>query len=134
MRRWILYYVTAISIINFLISFYIELNRVFRFDSCFKGMAACAVVDASSFSSFVGLPLTILGMLCFIFLALLGILQTKKKTNLIKNITLLLLFFMALFSLYLLYLQFFVIKEVCRYCLIVDFLTLSMFFVYLFFE
>ncbi len=134
LRKGILYYIIIVSLINFLISFYIEINRNFRFDSCFKGMAGCAIVDASSFSSIVGLPLTIIGMLCFIFLILLGSLQIKKENKTIKNITFLILLFMAIFSLYLLYLQFFVIKEICRYCLIVDVLTLSMFVAFLFFD
>ncbi|MER3581515.1 MAG: vitamin K epoxide reductase, partial [Patescibacteria group bacterium] len=33
-----------------------------------------------------------------------------------------------LFALYLIYLQFFVIKSFCQYCLVVDFSTIIMFF------
>jgi len=132
--KGILYYVCIVSIINLLISLYIEINKAYRFDSCFREMAGCAIVDASSFSSIAGMPLTIIGMLCFIFLALLSFLQIKKNNKITKNALFFILLFMAIFSLYLLYLQFFVIKEMCRYCLIVDFLTLSMFFVYLFFD
>lgn len=127
-EKAVLIYILVISVINLFVASYIEINKVLAIDSCFKGMAGCAVVDASAFSDIAGLPLSIIGILAFLVIAILALAQIKKPSEKRKKLLGLLILLAAIFSLYLIFLQAFIIKAFCRYCLFVDLLTLSMFF------
>jgi len=126
-ERKVMIYIFIVSIISLLIASYIEFNKAFSVDSCFKEMGGCAIVDASAFSDFGGLPVSIIGILGFLLLTLVSFIQIKKPNEKRGKIIFLLVAAMSIFSLYLIFAQFFIINAVCRYCLIVDFLTLSMF-------
>ena len=119
-------YIFIISILCFFVASYIELNKHFAIDSCFTGVSGCAIVDRSSFSDFAGLPVSILGILGFLALALLSFIQYKNPSKKRKKIIFTLITIMSLFALYLIFAQLFLIKAICKYCLIVDFLTLTM--------
>ncbi|MEM1534989.1 MAG: vitamin K epoxide reductase family protein [Candidatus Pacearchaeota archaeon] len=124
-KKIVLAYILIVSIISLVISAYIEINKLKPADSCFVS-GGCAIVDASAFSDIAGMPLSILGILAFLILALLSAAQIKNPSNTKDKAIFFLLVAMSLFSLYLIFLQFFVIKAVCRYCFIIDLLTLSM--------
>lgn len=119
-------YIFIVSLICFGISGYIELNKHFAIDSCFKAVSGCAIVDRSSFSDFAGLPVSILGILSFLILSILSFLQFKKPNQKRKKLITGLITLISLFAIYLIIAQVFFINAFCKYCLIVDFLILSM--------
>lgn len=131
MRKAILFYILVVSIISLFIAVYIELNKTYRFDPCFQEMVGCAIVTASSFSQIVGIPLSIIGIIAYIILIFLCLIHIKKNDETSKKVLFVFLLAMFLFSLYLIYAQVFVIHSICKYCLVVDLLTISMFFTYL---
>ena len=108
--------------------------------SCFANDGAlgeCLKVQLSSYSTILGIPLSIYGAVFFliIFLILLMIFmehesnwigKTAKKYITHTRISLLIGFIWGgAFSLWLIYLQFFVIKELCFFCLWIDGITLG---------
>jgi len=130
-ERIVLIYIFVISIVNLLIASYIELNKAFTVDPCFREMAGCAIVDASAFSDIAGLPLTIIGIFAFFMIALLSFSQIKNPTTKKKRIMFFILLAATLFSVYLILAQVFIIKAICKYCLVIDLLTISMFLTFL---
>lgn len=78
----------------------------------------CEVVLTSAQSQIAGVPVALLGALYYLALLILSIAYLdRKKEKLIKLASkLTILGFLA--SIYFVYLQFFVIKEICQYCMV----------------
>jgi len=91
----------------------------------------CSTVASSEFSKILGIPLPFLGLGYAIFNIVVYILTHKKRDKIskktmeiIESISVMVNTFGALASLSFLFLQFFIIKAVCIFCLIFDFSTL----------
>lgn len=125
-ERKIMLYIIIISFLCFVIASYIEINKYFAIDSCFTSISGCAIVDRSSFSDFAGLAISVIGIVGFLTLSLLSFIQYKNPNKTRKKIIFTLIVIMSLFALYLIFAQLFLIKAICKYCLVVDFLTLTM--------
>ena len=85
----------------------------------------CEVVLNSKYANFLGLPLPYLGI---VFSGV--IIIASLLANHYNRLRILLTYFLgigALISLTLLVIQFFVLKSVCQYCLILDLLVITMF-------
>ncbi len=79
----------------------------------------CSIVAASPYAVMFGVPLAYLGVLFYLGILLLSILLVfGSKIKYLKELLLLLTIFGAIDSLYFLYLQGFVIKAFCIYCII----------------
>lgn len=89
---------------------------------CLTGQA-CKIVQTSQFSSILGINLSYIGFSSFIFLLIVYLLSFKNKTN--YTIFLIFSIIGGLFALYLLTLQFLVIKAICSTCLAIDIFTLT---------
>ena len=127
---------------NFALSIYIYAaeNGLGPGGSCFasdNGGGSCLKVQLSSYSSLLGIPLAIYGVVFFLFLFVLflgifreskkdwfGRLARKYKTHTRISLVLLMMWG-GVFSLWLLSLQFFIIKELCKFCLWIDGITLG---------
>jgi uncharacterized membrane protein len=87
---------------------------------CTPGLGDCATVQNSPYSELWGIPLALLGSLTYLALILLYLFGQKMR--LFKSIQLHLVFglglFGFLFSLYLTYLEFFVIRALCQWCVL----------------
>ncbi|MCS7201022.1 MAG: hypothetical protein NZ822_02670 [Patescibacteria group bacterium] len=78
----------------------------------------CNLVLTSKYSKIFNIPLALVGLAYFsIFLFLLVLKINKRFLFLISLLS-------AGFAIYLLYLQFFVIKSICSYCIVIDFILL----------
>lgn len=109
------------SIIGFIDSAYLTIVKLTETPIyCTPGLGDCASVQNSPYSEIWGIPLSILGALAY--LTLIAIYLFGHRIRLIKQYALHLSFgiglFGFLFSLYLTYLEFFVIKAVCQWCVL----------------
>lgn len=79
---------------------------------------SCDTVLSSEYSVVYGIPIALFGLIFYLTVLVLSVfyLQTNKK--LFLKISFILIFFGFLFSVWLSYLQFFVIKAICTYCLL----------------
>jgi len=86
-------------------------------------LEGCDVVLSGPYATFFGVPVSLIGVLYYIFLFFGGLfILSSLKTHLHKYILLVPLFgFVA--TLYFVYLQLFVIGEICLYCMISAFIT-----------
>lgn len=87
---------------------------------CIEGIGDCWTVNNSSFSEWSGIPISIFGLLAYSIIILILILQNRVKF--LVDFGSIFVFGIALtgflFSMYLTYLQFAVIKAVCPFCII----------------
>jgi len=87
---------------------------------CTPGLGDCASVQNSPYSELWGIPLALLGTLTY--LALIVLYLIGQKIRILKSIHFHLIFglglFGFLFSLYLTYLEFFIIRAVCQWCIL----------------
>jgi uncharacterized membrane protein len=115
-------HITAIvtAFIGLAISTYLSVVKLINQDVlCFEGMGDCNIVTSSSYSAWRGIPIAFLGMSGY--LAILGLLFIMHRQKRESSVIMLALFgvttFGALFSLYLTYLQMFIIHAFCPWCL-----------------
>lgn len=97
---------------------YVKLTRVPVF--CSPGFGNCESVSSSPYSYILGIPVAYLGLLTYLVIIFLLIFGGKIKFLQTNGIYALfgISFFGFLFSLYLTYLEIWVIKALCQWCLI----------------
>jgi uncharacterized membrane protein len=109
------------SIIGLIVSGYLSFVKLFHTPIyCTPGLGDCQSVNSSQWSEIWGIPVAILGLAGY--LAILLIVFFGSKISLVKSYTSELLFGIALFgflfSAYLTYLELFVLKTICQWCVL----------------
>jgi uncharacterized membrane protein len=116
--------IVILSVIALSVSLYLSMAKALNLTVPCGITGGCETVLSSKYSAFFGIPLSTWGIAFFfaiIFSALLA-----NHYGLWRKILTVLLSLGGLASLSLLFLQFFVIKKICQYCLITDVLTIIM--------
>lgn len=90
----------------------------------------CEAVLNSDYAKIGGIPLSIFGVLAYIVAFILAGLTALGKQKLWKLFGLQ-VFVMACFSSWLVYLQFYVIKEICQYCMLSAGICFTLFFIFI---
>jgi len=86
----------------------------------------CEVVNSSSYSEMFGVPIAFLGFTMFLVLGLMTIYASENtsKRKITVQIISVMLFFGFIYSIYLVYIQKFVLKTYCTFCIVLDILIL----------
>ncbi len=109
------------SFIGLLDSIYLAYVKIANTDIyCTPGLGRCDVVNASQWSTLWGIPLGFFGIVGFASLFLLASFGNKSKMLAPYNEMLIFAISLAgfLFSLYLTYIEVFVLKAVCQWCVL----------------
>ncbi len=117
--------IVILAVVGFGVSVYLAVSHYLGIAVPCDITGGCEVVLNSKYSSFLGLPLSVWGSAYF-FGVIISALMANHYPNWRKLLTFL-LGFGALSSLVLLGIQFFVLKKVCQYCLVVDVLNIILF-------
>lgn len=97
--------------------------------ACFNGpFSNCGAVLNSKYSVFLGIPLAVLGLMHYLWLTYLMLVNFKSKKGPYKRFIFIQTAIGVIFSTYLTYLQFFVIKALCPYCLLSALISFSLYF------
>lgn len=109
----------VVTIIGLAVSIYLSVVKLANQDVlCFEGMGDCQVVTNSAYSVWRGIPIAYLGVAGY--LVILGLLFIKQMQKHESSVIMLALFgitaFGALYSLYLTYVELFIIHSVCPWC------------------
>jgi uncharacterized membrane protein len=106
------------AVIGLLVSIYMTIYKLTANDAMCLGSGDCSTVNASRYSEIYGIPVALLGVGGF--LAILFVHFMENRARLFKEQGTLIVFGMGLFgfvfSLYLTYLEFYVIHAVCPFC------------------
>jgi uncharacterized membrane protein len=109
------------SLVGFIIAAYLSYVKIFNAPIyCTPGLGDCATVNASRWSELWGIPIALFGMISY--LAILLLVFLGPKIAFLRPYIKLFIFgiglFGFLFSGYLTYLEFFVIKMTCQWCIL----------------
>ena len=109
-----------LAVLGTLVSIYMTIYKLTANDSMCLGSGDCSTVNASSYSEVFGIPVGFIGFLGYFTLFLL--LQYENKIEFLKKNGVLAVFGFTLtgfiFTLWLIYIEFFVLFALCPFCLI----------------
>jgi len=80
----------------------------------------CYAVQTSQYESTFGVKNAPMGLVIFSLLGILTFLHIKNPTKYKKQIITLGIFVGAIFAIYFLYIQLFILNAICKYCMVVD--------------
>lgn len=92
--------------------------------ACGGTETSCYIVNTSPYAETIGVKNCYFGLAMFSFLSILLIFQIFKFNKNLKKIIILGLITGSIFALYFIYIQLFLIKACCKYCMVVDIGTL----------
>ena len=81
---------------------------------------SCMFVQTSQYETTFGIKNAHIGLIAFPLLAILTIFELKKTNKYRKTLLTLGIILGSIFSIYFLCIQFFILKAICKYCLVVD--------------
>ncbi|MBI5390186.1 vitamin K epoxide reductase family protein [Candidatus Woesearchaeota archaeon] len=110
---------TLVMDVNLLLSLWLGTKK----SICLPNGGGCSGVQASSYATLLGLPVTYYGIAFFLLMSTLLLLSLREG---LPSFILDILFAAGgVFALYLLLVQFFVLHELCGVCQIIDWLTVA---------
>lgn len=114
------YYVTVLAILGFVDASYLTYKHFFdRNIICYTGpFSDCGAVLNSSYSQFLGIPVALFGVLHYLAVIYFYINANSFNTVIYKRFLFIQTFAGLILSVFFTYLQFFVIKAICPYCLL----------------
>ena len=124
--NWVSLVLTAIGILD---SVYLFIYKITNNYAMCLGSGECSTVNASRYSMIYGIPVSLLGILAYLAIFILLILELRKVFS--SDNSNLLVFGISLvgvlFSAYLTYIEFYVIHAVCPFCIISAFVITLIF-------
>ena len=115
---WIYLLVTIVGLVDSIYLLWIKLANDKAY--CLPGIGDCWTVNTSKYSSIFGIPVSIFGIIGYALI--LGVFLSETKSDFLKkngvNILFGLTFFGLLYSIYLTYIELFVILAICPFCVI----------------
>ena len=114
-------FLIAGSIIGFLDALYLTWMKITNNPRmCIQGLGDCVTVDTSKYSEIAGIPVAVLGAAAYICLFL--ILIVENRSDFLKSNSALFIFGITLsgtlFSAYLTYIELFVLRTICPFCVV----------------
>ena len=111
---WLLLIFSILIIVSAILSFF-PIEKI-----CGGTQTGCYEVQTSEYEEIFGIKSSFFGMICFsiLFGFIISEIKTPKKYK--RKLIFLGIILSSIFAIYFIYLQLFVIKEFCKYCLIVD--------------
>ena len=108
----------ALAVLGMLVSGYLTWIKVSNTQAFCSGVGDCEAVNSSAYSEIRGVPVAVLGFAAY--LAIAALLAAEKRLAALREYAPLAIFGLALtgtlYSAYLTYVELFVIKAVCPYC------------------
>ena len=112
--------IAVLALIGVLLATYLTLHRFGFIGSLVCGTGSCETVQASKWATFVGVPVPVVGLLGYVSLFVIALLGIQAGWERRRGLGLL-LFLLAdigfVFTLYLSYLEMYVIHAWCRWCI-----------------
>ena len=116
-KNKLIYFIAGASLIGFLDSLYLSASHYSQSIHC-SVISGCQEVLASPYSEIMGIPIAFGGVIFYLFILINALLYLDNQNKWSFKALVYIPIFGFLFSLYLTYLQIFVIGSVCQYCLL----------------
>jgi uncharacterized membrane protein len=116
--RWLLWILSALGFIDSVYLFVLKMTN--NPTLCIKGVGDCWSVNNSVYSEILGIPISALGALAY--LAIVFLIVLERRGGFWKNYSAMMVFGISLagwiYSLYLTYLEIFVLRSICPFCVV----------------
>lgn len=112
----------VLFIISFLASAVLSFIPLAR--ACGGVQTTCYVVQTSDYETIWGIKNAYLGLLAFGIISILAIFQIEMPKKSTKNLISAGVIFASIVAIYFLYIQFFVLDALCKYCMVIDIASL----------
>jgi len=112
----LIYAIAGLSIIGFADAVYLTVSHYRSSISC-SSVSGCETVLYSSYSTLFGMPTALLGVIYYLFILILALAYTQGQSKWSLDGLKILPTAGFLFSLWLVYLQLFIINAICIYCM-----------------
>jgi uncharacterized membrane protein len=112
--------ITLLALIGALVSLYLTLHKLGLIGSLLCGTGSCDLVQASKWAVFLGIPVPFLGLAGYAVLTVLGMLAIQPRNVDSRPLAIALIVFALggfAFSMYLTWLEKYVIHAWCRWCI-----------------
>jgi uncharacterized membrane protein len=119
-----------LSLAGFFIALYLHLYKIGKIGSLACGTGGCETVQLSSYASFLGFGVALIGVIGYAVMFLVAMLVLQPRfagASWPLRAMVVLSGGAVLFALYLTYLELFVIEAICRYCVVSAVLVTSLF-------
>ena len=113
----LIYTFAGVSLVGFLDAVYLSTAHYTGTINC-SVISGCQEVLVSQYATILGIPIAVLGAGYYVFILFNSLLYIDRQPKLSLKILKYLPSIGFLFSLYLIYLMFFVINAICQYCLL----------------
>lgn len=114
-KYYIILIIFLISLIGSIILSIVPVEK-----ACGSNQTGCYQVQTSNYEKIFGIKNSHLGLIAFGILSLITFCHIRKPQKIKKNLITLGIVTSLIFSLYFIYLQIFVLKAFCKYCMTVD--------------
>jgi uncharacterized membrane protein len=118
MDKWLYRISVALAVLGLLVSIYMTVYKVTSNNAMCLGSGDCSTVNASSYSEVNGIPVGVFGVIGYA--AILAVHFLEKRNHFFTQNGTLLIFGMALtgflFTLWLVYVEFAILKALCPFC------------------
>ena len=119
------YWIAGLSLAGFLDSVYLTATHYSGSIKC--TLSGCTDVLTSSYASFWGIPVALFGAIYYFIILLAALLYIDRQAKISILAISILPIFGFIFTLWLLYLQIFVLKALCQYCLLSALISIILF-------
>lgn len=119
MDKWLYRASMVLVVIGLLVSVYMTIYKLTENNAMCLGSGDCSTVNASKYSEIYGIPVGAVGVLGYAAILVLHLFENRNKF--LRQNGLLFIFGLALtgflFTLYLVYVEFAILKAICPFCL-----------------
>ena len=119
MDKWLYKASMILVVIGILVSSYMTIYKLTNNNSMCLGSGDCSTVNASKYSEIYGIPVGLVGVAGYA--SILVMLLLENRNDLLRRNATLFIFGLSLtgflFTLYLIYIEFAILKAVCPFCL-----------------
>jgi len=109
---------SGLALLGFLVSGYLALFEMGVSQEIFCPIGACEEVNASPYIYMLGVPLAVLGVVVYLLILALNLVRLRWGGEEITLLLFLFSLFGVAFSAYLTYLELFVLKAICSWCVV----------------
>jgi len=116
--RWLLLITAAIGLVDSLYLVWIKFSNNRNY--CLPGLGNCWTVNTSRYSQVFGIPIAIFGALGYLLILLVFFMEIRSSLRTSNSVVILFGLTLAgfLYSVYLTYLELFVINAICPFCVL----------------
>lgn len=122
----ILFLVIALSFLGFIVATYLSILHYKNAIPPCSIVKGCEIILTSRFATLANIPISLIGSTYYLAVIVLSLIFIESKQEFIFKLLFIIIVLGAVLSLGLIMVQIFILKAICQYCLVSDFISLML--------